>query len=164
MSEATQGFAHDPRWGIFVNKRLGDARLATLDDLVQFTKVCIEIISSAQPDGASELLKVARSLFIHSWLDADFLSICAVVCLQALEAQVRQIYPGEEKVPFMALVNRIEDAGILPPVLVAVVKGGVDLRNQMAHPLTVATWEPANTALLLETSHRLLAIMWRHAK
>lgn len=158
------GFTHDARWESFVNLKLSEDPLETLDDLIRFTMTCVGYISKVPSDGASKLLKVARSLFIHSWLDADFLSVCAVVCLQAFEAQLRQIYPGEEKVPFMALVKRIEDAGILSPVLVTVVKGGVDLRNQMAHPLTVASWEPANVALLLETSHRLLALLWRHAK
>ncbi len=44
-------------------------------------------------DGPFQLLRTARSLFIHSWYDLDFLMVAALVANQAVEAAFRVLYP-----------------------------------------------------------------------
>ncbi len=138
--------------------------MESLADLRGFVDSCESLVADGLEDGASELLRLAERLFAHSWLDADFLSVCAVVSLQAIETLFRRMYPGEERVPFAVLVTRVEKEEILPLGIISIVRGSLDLRNDMSHPLTMALWKPARTALLLQAAHRPHSVLSRRAR
>jgi hypothetical protein len=145
------GFTHDLRWDDSdpSTKRLSETPLEFLADLWGFVDSCESLIGDGLEDGASELLSVTRGLFAHSWLDVDFLGVCAVVSLQAIEALFRQMLPGQESVPLAVLVTRAEKEGMPPFGIISIVRGSLELQNDMSHPLTVVLSKPAHTALLL---------------
>ncbi len=66
--------------------------------------------------------------------------------------------------PTAELGTRVEKEEILPLGIISIVRGSLDLRNDMSHPLTVALWKPAHTALLLQTAHRLHSVLSRRAR
>jgi hypothetical protein len=125
--------------------------------------MCAEILDAAPPDGAGDILRVARSLFVHAWLDVDFFTVCASLSLQAVETVVRQMYPDDEKIPYSRLVTRIEQAKLFPPEILEIMRNGIEIRNQLAHPLGVAKFDPEITASILVISHRFVAILSHHA-
>ena len=158
-------FAHDRRWEDLDPslKRLGDAPLESLEDLRRFSDSCYVLVAVSSQDGASELLRVARSLFEHSWLDIDFLGVSVMISLQTIETLLRQMYPNEQSVTLWELINRVEELGLLSPELVAVLHGSRDLRNDLSHPLTVVPWEPGHAVLVLQTAHRFHRVLSQHA-
>jgi hypothetical protein len=58
------------------------------------------------PDGPIHLLRTARSLFVHSWFDYEFMFIACLVGFQAMEAAFRVLYTEDERTPFRKLVRR----------------------------------------------------------
>jgi hypothetical protein len=44
-------------------------------------------------DGPFQLLRTARSLFIYSWYDCDFLMVAVMVASHAVEAALLVLYP-----------------------------------------------------------------------
>jgi len=109
--------------------------------------------------GPGALLRMARSLFAHSWFDYEFMAVGCTVAFQALEAALRPVYHGEEKVPARALLKRIESAGILPPNIAAVADSGFELRNRLSHPVEQSAFTPPMAISMIETSHRLVGLL-----
>jgi hypothetical protein len=110
-------------------------------------------------NGPGALLRTARSLFAHSWFDYEFMAVGCTVAFQALEAALRLVHPGEDKVPARALLKRIQTGGILPPNIVAVADSGFELRNRLSHPAEQTTFTPPMATSMIETSHRLVGLL-----
>lgn len=158
-------FVRDYRWDLIdkYHAMVEGEPIESTDDLRRFVDKCAALLDEAPPNGAGDILRVARSLFVHGWLDVDFFMVCASLSLQAVETVVRQMYPDDGKVPFARLVNRVEEARLLPTEILEIMRNGVELRNQLAHPLGVATFEPALTSSILIVSHRFIASLSHHA-
>ena len=109
--------------------------------------------------GPGALLRTARSLFAHSWFDYEFMAVGCTVAFQALEAALRLMYPGEEKVPARALLKRIGSSGVLSPNVTAVADSGFELRNRLSHPADQSAFTPPMAISMIETSHRLVGLL-----
>jgi hypothetical protein len=65
-------------------------------------------------DGPTHVLRMARSLFAHSWFDFEFMTVACLLGLQAMETAFRALYPEPEGRPLAKLVNQAERDSILP--------------------------------------------------
>jgi hypothetical protein len=110
-------------------------------------------------DGPLCLLRMSRSLFAHAWFDYEFMVVASTVAFQALEAALRLIYPGEEKVPARALLKRLKLADSLPKNILALVDSGFELRNLLSHPATQSAFTLPMAISIIENSHRLVALL-----
>jgi len=158
-------FIRDARWDLIdkFGTMVEGTPVDSVGDLRRFADKCAALLDDWPPDGACDLLRVARSLFVHAWLDVDFFMVCANVSLQAIETVVRQMYPLDTKVPLAALVKRVEEANLLPPEILEVMRNGVEIRNQLSHPLGVATFKPSIASSILIVAHRFVASLGHHA-
>src|SRR5947209_278170 len=107
------------------------------------------------PDGPPALLRAARSLYVHSPLDPDFLMAATLMALQAVEAAFR-LLPSDyydQASSFYSLIERARAAGILTAEIAESMHLTRDLRNGYAHPLGTVVLERDFAALVIETSH-----------
>lgn len=82
------------------------------------------------------LLNKARSLYMQSWFNYDFLAVAVLLGFQALESAFRCYYSNNKKTSFMGLVNKARSDGILSDDMADEIKTGVMLRNLFSHPTT----------------------------
>ena len=106
------------------------------------------------PEGPGALLRVARSLYVHSPLDPDFLMAATLMALQAVEAAFRLLLPEYDHRPtFYDLIERAREAGILTPQIAESMHLTRELRNGYGHPMGTVVVERDFAALVIETSH-----------
>jgi hypothetical protein len=101
---------------------------------------------------------MSRSLFAHAWFDYEFM-VASTVAFQAMEAALRLIYPGEDKVPARALLKRIELAGSLPKNILSLADSGFELRNLLSHRAAQSAFTLPMAISMIENSHRLVALL-----
>lgn len=114
-------------------------------------------------DGPADLLRTARSMFVNSWFDYDFMTSACLTGFQAMEAAFRVLYPGADKVPFRALIRRARDQGVLPENIADLADTGAELRNTFSHPMGTAALTPGMAASMLENTHRLVGLVMNAA-
>jgi hypothetical protein len=61
------------------------------------------------------------------------------------------------------LVKRVEEAYLLPPEILEVMHNGVEIRNELSHPLGVVTFKPSIASSILIVAHRFVASLGHHA-
>jgi len=128
--------------------------------LVRLASEWADLLPSAMiVDGPARLLRMARSLFTHSWFDYEFMVIACLTGLQAMEAAFRVLYPDAERTPFRALIRRARKESILPDNIADLADAGAELRNSFSHPLTQAALTLGMAAPMLENTHRLVALI-----
>jgi len=110
-------------------------------------------------DGPAALLRMARSLFTHSWFDYEFMVIACLTGFQAMEAAFRVLYPDADRTPFRALIHRARHESILPDNIADLADAGAELRNSFSHPLTQAALTLGMAVPMLENTHRLVALI-----
>jgi hypothetical protein len=110
-------------------------------------------------DGPAALLRMARSLFKHSWFDYEFMVIACLTGFQAMEAAFRSLYPEVEGTPFRKLIRRARDEGILPYNIADIADTGAELRNYFSHPRTQTALTLGMAVPMLENTHRLVALV-----
>ena len=137
------------------------AALPTKRQLIRLSNEWLAIIPSEMNDEpALKLLSMSRRLFVHSWYDYEFLAVAMTICFQALEAAFRRLYlDASDRVPFKALVNRLEDEVGMPSEIVAAGYSAVEIRNLLSHPLGIARTSFADAAVTLEGTHRYVAYL-----
>jgi hypothetical protein len=109
--------------------------------------------------GPMTLLRISRSLFTHAWFDYEFMAVACTASFQALEAALRLVFPGEEKVPARALLKRIERAEALPANIVTLAENGFELRNLFSHPAEQSAVSVPIATSMIENTHRLVALL-----
>ena len=109
--------------------------------------------------GPPSLLRTARSLFVHSWFDYEFMAVACLVGFQATEAGFRALYPDMTSKPFKLLVQRARTEQILPEQIAELADAGVELRNLLSHPASQAGFTVGMAAGMLENQHRLVALV-----
>jgi hypothetical protein len=110
-------------------------------------------------DGPTHLLRMARSLFAHSWFDYEFMTVACLLGFQATEAAFRAVYPEPDGRPLMKLVNRAEREAILPTSIAELARTGVELRNLYSHPRTQSALTVGMAVSVMENTHRLVALL-----
>jgi hypothetical protein len=120
-----------------------------------------EIVPPQPPelDGPTHLLRMARSLFAHSWFDYEFMTVACLLGLQAVEAAFRALYPEPEGGPLLRLVNQAEREDVLPRNIAELARTGCELRNLYAHPRTQSALTVAVAVSIMENTHRLVALV-----
>jgi hypothetical protein len=109
-------------------------------------------------DGPFQLLHTARSLFIHSWYDCDFLTVAVMVASQSVEAALRVLYPElGKKSSFQALIKRATVDGHLSDEQVEPAHDLREMRNLLAHPLAHANIDILPTVNLMGFAHEIVA-------
>jgi hypothetical protein len=153
----------DPRWAIIVGgfDAEGQPFPMTFEKLAEIASAWEPLVERLPPelDGPARLLKMARSLFVHSWFDYEFMVVACVMALQAVEASLRLMYPTPENRPLKKLVDQAERENVLPSNIAEVARSGADLRNLFSHPATQAAITLGMATSLLENTHRLVAIV-----
>ena len=153
----------DPRWGILVGgfDGAGQPYPMTFAKLAEIASSWESLVEAPPPDldGPDRLLKIARSLLVHSWFDYEFMVVACLMALQAMEASFRILYPESEKRPLVKLVNQAERENVLPPNIAELARSAVELRNLFSHPATQATVTLGMAASVLENTHRLVSLV-----
>ena len=99
----------DPRWESFAN--VGD--FADLQDIASGWDE--HLPDDLPPRGPAVLLRTARSLFVHSWFDHEFMVVACLLGFQALEVAFHELYPeAKATTRFQVLARR--RAGRRPPI------------------------------------------------
>lgn len=110
--------------------------------------------------GPIALLRTARSLFAHSWFDYEFMVVACLIGFQATEAAFHVLYSdAKPTIPYMRLVKRARADGTLPPAIADIAWAGVKLRNELSHPATHTTFTVGMAASMMETTHRMVALL-----
>ena len=153
----------DPRWAILVGgfDAAGQPYPMTFGMLAEIASSWESLVEQPPPDldGPDRLLKIARSLFVHSWFDYEFMVVACLMALQAMEASFRILYPGSEKRPLVKLVNQAESDSVLPLNIAELARNAVELRNLFSHPATQAVVTLGMAASVLENAHRLVSLV-----
>jgi hypothetical protein len=110
-------------------------------------------------DGPAKLLGMARSQFALSWFDYGLMVSASLTGFQALEAAFRVLYPEAERTPFRALIRKARQDSVMPDNIADLAAAGAELRNSFSHPLTRATLTLGMAVLMLENTHRLVALV-----
>jgi len=159
----TVGPQPDPRWESIVGglDAEGQPFLMTFEALAEIASRWDSLVDVPLPefDGPTRLLKMARSLFVHSWFDYEFMVVACLVALQAVEASLRIKYPTPARRPFGKLVNQAERDNVLPSTIADLARAGADLRNLYSHPATQDAVSLGMCSSLLENTHRLVSLV-----
>ena len=153
----------DPRWEITVGgvDAEGQPYPMTFEKLAEIASSWDPLVDMppSEFDGPTRLLKMARSLFVHSWFDYEFMVVACLVALQAVEASLRIMYPGSEARPLKKLVNQAERENVLPSNIAELARTGADLRNLYSHPATQDAVTLGMATSVLENTHRLVSLV-----
>ena len=144
----------DPRWESFAS--VGD--FADLQDIaLEWVEYLPDDLS---PRGPAALLRTARSLFVHSWFDYEFMVVACLLGFQALEAAFHELYPeSKATTPFLVLARRAKREGVLPAIIADLAGTAIELRNWLSHPATAIALTPGMAAPVLENTHRLVGLV-----
>lgn len=152
----------DGRWANIVGRMTSDGvemmSFARLADLAAEWENIVPP-QPAELDGPTHLLRMARSLFAHSWFDYEFMTVACLLGFQAMEASFRALYPEPEDRPLRKLVNQAERDAILPRTIAELARSGVELRNLYSHPRTQSALSVGMAVPMLENTHRLVALV-----
>lgn len=152
--------APDGRWASVVGRMTPDGvEMMSFSRLAGLAAEWEGIVPPQPPelDGPTNLLRMARSLFAHSWFDYEFMTVACLLGFQAMEASFRALYPEPEGRPLRKLVNQAEREAILPRSIAELARSGVELRNLYSHPQTQSVLSVGMAAPMLENTHRLVA-------
>ncbi|WP_375479130.1 hypothetical protein [uncultured Jatrophihabitans sp.] len=152
----------DRRWANIVGRMTpGGVEMMSFARLADLAAEWEDIVppQSAELDGPPRLLRMARSLFAHSWFDYEFMTVACLLGFQAMEASFRALYPDPDGRPLRKLVNQAEQDAILPVNIAELARSGVELRNLYSHPRTQSVLTVGMAAPMLENTHRLVALV-----
>lgn len=110
-------------------------------------------------DGPLYLFRTARSLFYHSYVDHDFLSVSVMVGYQAVEAAFRNLNPRPEKAKFHRLTEPARADGYLSEDRAKWVSDLREMRNQLSHPFISPYSDLSLMANMLEFPHQTVAVI-----
>ena len=150
----------DPRWAILVNFDPATSQWVpmSLKELERSAEVWSALVPEyLNAKGPVSLLRMSRSLFIHSWSDYDFMVIACLVSLQALEAGFRERY---DKIscskPLEYFIKHAAKVGELSPRDVETLDAGREIRNDLAHPKMQSSITLGMATPIISISHRLV--------
>jgi len=137
----------DPRWEQFIGDR---------EALERHTATWR--VSEAVPDGVAAVLRIARSLFIHSYFVYEFSLTAVTWALLVLEASLRDCLDADDRPSFAALIKDAAIRGLLTAEEADAIDAGRQLRNRIVHGhLLVTTLTPGVAAQMLDATHAAIS-------
>jgi hypothetical protein len=144
----------DPRWQYLVGDRVA------LEEHAADWRV-----SEAVPDGVSEVLRIARSLFVHSYFVYEFSLTAVTWALFVLEASLRDCLAASERTTFAALIKEAEARGLLAQPEADAVNAARELRNRIVHGhLLVTTLSPGAAAQFIKATHEAISDLYERSR
>ncbi len=148
-----------PRMSLVQTVGPEDVVLATPDTVDQVVATFDH--SKATPEEVVGLLEVSRKLLRTSVVHYEFAAIAVEKSIQALELAVRNCLGANEKETFANLIKRLPSKTTLSASDVDLVDTGRKLRNSLfAHPKTAVAFPLVMAVGLMQTSHRLIALLF----
>jgi hypothetical protein len=114
-------------------------------------------LSPHSPDGVASHLARSRQMFVDGYYTYENFMDAATRSLQAVEAALRVRFEAGDRVSFHALIKRAHDERLVDEEAYEVLDAGRRLRNSQIHSTTPAVVNPAVAAMVIGTSHRLVA-------
>ncbi len=143
----------DPRWQNIVGDR------TALEGIAARWRV-----SDAIPDGVSDVLRIARLLFVHSYFVYEFSLTAATWALLVLEASLRDCLDADARTPFASLITQAEATGLLTAAEAEAIDAGRQLRNRIVHGhLLVTVLSPGAVGEMLEATHEAISDLYERA-
>src|SRR5690242_417341 len=90
-------------------------------------------VTESTPEGVAGLLGTSRALFVQSFFVYEFLTVSALLALQAVEASLK-VRLDVERLEFARLIERAAMEGLLSEEARGRLDAGRLLRNQLSHP------------------------------
>ena len=123
----------DPRWE---EDWLWPGGAPTLEELTSRAESLRAMVPENAPDlGPLQLLRTARSLFVHSLYDRDFMPVAVLIGYQAVEAAFRWAYSQPPHASFETLIKRAHADGYLSSDGKEWADFFREMRNMLSHPL-----------------------------
>jgi len=114
-------------------------------------------VSSHAPDSVAAQLARSRRMFVDGYYTYENFIDAATRSLQAVEAALRVRLEAGSKTSFAQLIDRAKNDGLIDDYTQGILHAGRRLRNSHIHAITSAVYNPAITARVIETSHKLVA-------
>ncbi|WP_179479042.1 hypothetical protein [Allobranchiibius huperziae] len=116
-------------------------------------------VSASTPDDIAQQLRVARDLYTHCLLVWEFNAVGVAWSLMAVESALRWALIARESVPFKRLINDGLSEGMYDDRTAEQLHVGRELRNEFSHPKNQPAFSLGMAAPMLETSHRVVAVI-----
>ena len=150
----------DPRWGFAASFDPVSKQWISMSpkELERSAEVWSALVPEYLSDkGSVSLLRMSRSLLIHSWFNYDFLVVACLVSLQALEAGFRERYDKiPENKPLNYFIKHAANVGELDPRDIETLDAGRTIRNDLAHPKMQSSITLGMATPIISISHRLV--------
>jgi hypothetical protein len=118
-------------------------------------------VSSHTPDGVAGQLARSRRMFVDGYYTYENFTDAATRSLQAVEAALRIRLEAGNKASFAQLIDRAKKDGLIDDYAQDILHTGRRLRNSHIHAITSAVYNPAIAAMVIATSHKLVAELFR---
>lgn len=113
------------------------------------------------PEGARDLLRVSREMFVHAAFLYDLFTVAAAWSFLALEAALRdRLVPVGNRVTLGGLVQRAERRGLLNAKEAQKLGAGTELRNSFLHAQELGVLSPGTSQMLLAATHEAIANLY----
>jgi hypothetical protein len=114
-------------------------------------------VSPQTPDGVAALLARSRQLFVDGYYTYENFLDAATRSLQAVEAALRVRLDAGEKTSFARLIDRARAENLVDERTHDILHTGRRLRNDQVHATGMSYFNPAIAAMVIGTSHKLVA-------
>jgi hypothetical protein len=114
-------------------------------------------LSPQTPEGVAALLTRSRQMFVDGYYTYENFTDAATRSLQAVEAALRVRFNADSKVSFARLIDQAETDGLVDDYARDILHTGRKLRNMEIHATSPSVLNPASAAMILATSHKLVA-------
>jgi hypothetical protein len=109
------------------------------------------------PDGVAAQLGRARQMFIDGYYTYENFIDAATRSLQAVEAALRVRLGAGTRISLAQLIDQAKKQGLIDDSAHDILHTGRILRNQQIHATTTPVYNPAIAAIIIGTSHKLVA-------
>lgn len=118
------------------------------------------------PESVADMLSTARSLFIHSYFEYEFLVVATTWSLLALEVALRDVLeldrgPGSPGLGKM--IGKAQGRGWFTPAEAEAVSAGKELRDRLIHGTGIVRYTPGMAEPMLRASHAAVADLYMRA-
>lgn len=118
------------------------------------------------PESVGGMLSTARSLFIHSYFEYEFLVVATAWSLLAVEVALRDVLelergPGSPGLGKM--IGKAQGRGWFTHAEAEAVSAGKELRDRLVHGTGVVRYTPGMTEPMLRASHAAVADLYMRA-
>jgi hypothetical protein len=113
-------------------------------------------VSPQTPENVAAQLARSRQLFVDGYYTYENFFDAATRSLQAVESALRVRFDAGSKARFASLIDRAKAEGLVDDYTHDILHTGRELRNRQIHATTLAVFNPAVSASVIATSHKLV--------